>query len=78
MGLILVALWSLFVLKFMPTIVTLVVCFVGWGLVWGFMLVALRRNDAWGSVVAAGIPLVTAIKLATTTLVIYLGYLLLQ
>lgn len=77
-GLILIAVWSLFALRLIPTLITVAVGFVGWSLAWGFILTTLRRSETWDAVLSVGIPLMLILKCATGALVIFLAYLLLQ
>lgn len=77
-GLIGVSLWALFILKMVPTIITFLLSFVGWGLIWGSILAITRRSVFWEYLLSVGIPLLMLLKTITASIVIYLGYTLVQ
>ena len=73
LGLIVVTIWSFFVLPWLPTLGIVAVGFVGFSLVWGMLVGALRRRESWRSVVSVGVPLVFVLRLACAACVIYLA-----
>lgn len=73
LGLIVITIWSFFVLPWLPTLAVVAAAFIGFSLVWGSVIVALRRSESWHSVVSAGVPLLFSLRLICAGCVVFLG-----
>lgn len=72
LGLIAIVIWSLFVLPLLPTLGVVAAGLIGFSLIWGVSLALLRRGASWQSVVAVGLPLVFALRLACSACIVFL------
>lgn len=73
LGLIVIAVWSLFALPWLPALGVVASTFIVFSLIWSAVLAALRRGRNWFSVVAVGIPLLFVLRLVCAACVVYLG-----
>lgn len=73
LGLIVITIWSFFVLPWLPTLGVVAAAFVGFSLIWGTVVATLRRSESWYSIVSAGIPLVFLLRLVCAGCVAFLG-----
>ena len=74
LGLIVITIWSFFVLPWLPTLGVVAAAFVGFSLIWGTVVATLRRSESWYNIVSAGIPLVLFLRLVCAGCVAYLGF----
>ncbi|MCC7701425.1 hypothetical protein IGS59_04175 [Janthinobacterium sp. GW460P] len=74
LGLIVITIWSFFVLPWLPTLGVIAIAFFGFSFVWGMLLGTWRRGESWLSLVAAGPPLVFVLRLVCTVAVLFLGF----
>ncbi|KRB98277.1 hypothetical protein [Duganella sp. Root198D2] len=74
LGLIVVTIWSFFVLRWLPTLVVIAIAFIGFSLIWGMTIATLRRSETWASLTAVGLPLVFALRLVCAVAVFFLGF----
>jgi hypothetical protein len=72
-GAIVIVAWSFFVLPWLPTLITVAAAFVGFSLLWGASLAALRRSFLWYSICSSGIPLVLGLRFISSACVVYLA-----
>jgi len=73
LGLIVITIWSFFVLPWLPTLGVVAAAFIGFSLVWGTVVATLRRSESWYSVVSVGVPLVFFLRLVCAGCVVFLG-----
>jgi len=74
LGLIVITIWSFFVLRWLPTLVVIAIAFIGFSLIWGMIIATLRRSETWASLAAVGIPLIFVLRLVCAVAVPYLGF----
>lgn len=72
LGLLVVVVWSFFVLPWLPTLGVVAGTFIAFSLVWGMFVGVLRRSASWPSVFAVGIPLVFVLRLLCAANVVFL------
>lgn len=73
LGLIVITIWSFFVLPWLLTLGVVAAAFIGFSLMWGTVVAKLRRNESWYSIVYAGVPLVFLLRLICAGCVVFLG-----
>jgi hypothetical protein len=73
LGLIVITIWSFFVLPWLSTLGVVAAAFIGSSIVWGTIVVTLRRNESWYSVTSVGVPLVFLLRLICAGCVVFLG-----
>ncbi|MEY4978859.1 MAG: hypothetical protein RLZZ352_1129 [Pseudomonadota bacterium] len=73
LGLIVIAIWSFFVLPWLPTLGVVAAAFIGFSLVWGTLVATLRRSESWYSIVSVGIPFVFFLRLVCAGCVVFLA-----
>ena len=73
LGLIVITIWSFFVLPWLPTLSVVAAAFFGFSLVWGAVVATLRRSESWYFVVSVGVPLVLFLRLICAGCVVFLG-----
>jgi hypothetical protein len=74
LGVIVICVWSFFVLHWLPTAGVVVTGIVVWGWTWGSILARLRRSPSWDSVLEIGISLLLFLKIITAGLVLFLAW----
>lgn len=73
LGLIVITIWSFFLLPWLPTLGVVASAFIGFSLVWGTVLATLRRSQRWYSITSAGVPLVFSLRLVSGGCVVFLA-----
>lgn len=73
-GLIVIIIWSFFVLPWLPTLGVIAIAFFCFSFIWGMLLGTWRRGGSWLSLVAAGPPLVFVLRLVCTVAVLSLSF----
>ncbi|WP_265947792.1 hypothetical protein [Dechloromonas sp. A34] len=74
LGLIVIAIWSFFVLPWLPTLGVVAGTFIGFSFIWGMLFTSARRSQSWDKIAAAGISLVIFLRLACAGCVVFLGF----
>lgn len=73
LGLIVIMIWSFFVLSWLPTLGVIAIAFIGFSIVWAMLLAIWRRSDSWASLIAVGLPLIFVLRLVCAVAVVFLG-----
>ena len=73
LGLIVIMIWSFFVLSWLPTLGVVAIAFIGFSIVWAMLLAIWRRSESWASLIAVGLPLIFVLRLVCAVAVVFLG-----
>jgi hypothetical protein len=72
-GLIVITIWTFFVLPWIPSLGVITGAWIGFSLIWGNFLSILRRSESWEYLMKNGIPLVFSLRLICFICVVFLG-----